>query len=45
MSGSELFWSSGAWLFFAGQLLVVVVVLIIYAYQARRDREARESQG
>ncbi len=40
MSGSQLFWSSGSWLFFVGQLLVLVIVWIIYAFQARKEREA-----
>jgi hypothetical protein len=44
VSGSELFWESGTWLFFVGQLLVLVVVGIIYAYQARREQEARQAQ-
>ncbi len=40
MSGSELFWSSGTWLFVVGQVLVLVIVGVIYAYQARREQEA-----
>jgi hypothetical protein len=44
VSGSELFWKSGTWLFFVGQLLVLVIVGIIYAYQARREQEARQAQ-
>ncbi|MDR7542753.1 MAG: hypothetical protein QN120_00710 [Armatimonadota bacterium] len=42
MSGSELFWKSGTWLFFVGQILVLVIVAIIYAYQARKEQEARQ---
>jgi len=44
VSGSELFWKSGTWLFFVGQLLVLVIVGIIYAYQVRREQEARQAQ-
>jgi len=40
MSGSELFWSSGTWLFVLGQVLVLVIVSVIYVYQARREQEA-----
>jgi hypothetical protein len=44
VSGSELFWKSGTWLFFVGQLLVLVIVWIIYAYQARKEQDARQTQ-
>jgi hypothetical protein len=44
VSGSELFWRSGTWLFFVGQLLVLVIVWIIYTYQARKEQEARQAQ-
>lgn len=43
MSGSELFWKSGTWLFFVGQLLVLVIVWTINAYQARKEQEARQT--
>lgn len=41
MTGSELFWSSGTWLFFAGQGAVVIFVLALYWYQGKKEREAR----
>jgi hypothetical protein len=43
VSGSELFWKSGTWLFFVGQLLVLVIVWTINAYQARKEQEARQT--
>lgn len=45
MSGSELFWRSGTWLFVVGQLVVLVIVGVIYAYQARREQEALQRRG
>ncbi len=45
MSGSELFWRSGTWLFIVGQLLVLVLVGLIYAYQARKEQEALQRRG
>ncbi len=44
LSGSELFWTSGTWLFFVGQILVLVIVWIIYAFQARKEAEAQQAQ-
>lgn len=44
VSGSELFWRSGTWLFFAGQILVLVIVGVIYIYQARKEQEALKSR-
>jgi uncharacterized membrane protein (DUF485 family) len=45
VSGSELFWRSGTWLFVVGQLVVLVVVGVIYAYQARKEQEALQRRG
>lgn len=41
MPGSQLFWQSGTWLFFAGQLLFLVMAVVIYVYQGRKEAEAR----
>ena len=40
MSGNEIFWSSGTWLFFAGQAGALVFVIALYLYQGRKEREA-----
>ena len=41
LPGSELFWSSGTWLFFVGQAAVWVLALYLYYFQGRKEREAQ----
>ncbi len=42
MSGSELFWQSGTWLFFVGQLAVMVLVVWLYFAQGKAEQRAIE---
>ncbi len=42
MSGSELFWQSGTWWFFVGQLAVVVLVIWLYIAQGKAEQRAIE---
>lgn len=42
MSGSELFWSSGTWVFFLGQAAVVALVVYLYWYQGRQEARAQK---
>ena len=44
MSGSQLFWSSGTWLLFVGQILAVLVILAVYFYQGKKEKEAIEKR-
>lgn len=37
MTGSEIFWSSGTWLFFLGQGVVLLLVIALYFYQGRKE--------
>lgn len=41
MSGSQLFWSSGTWLFLLGQFLVIVMCVGLYFYLGKREAAAR----
>lgn len=43
VDGSSLFWSSGTWVLFAGQLLTLAVVVAIYRYQGRAESRRAES--
>ncbi len=43
MSGLELFWSSGTWWFFVGQLAIVVLVVYLYISQGREEEKAKEA--
>lgn len=45
MSGSELFWSSGTWLFLLGQGLVIVLAVGLYFYQGKKEAEAVKRNG
>ena len=42
MTGSEIFWQSGTWWFFVGQLAVLGLIVYMYYAQGRREREAQE---
>ncbi|HSW09824.1 MAG TPA: hypothetical protein VLK32_02850 [Bacillota bacterium] len=42
MPGSQLFWSSGTWLFFVGQAAVWALALYLYYFQGRKEREAQD---
>lgn len=43
VDGSSLFWSSGTWVLFLGQLLTLAVVVAIYRYQGRKEAHRAES--
>lgn len=45
MSGSELFWSSGTWLFLLGQASVIVLALGLYFYIGKREADAAKKSG
>ena len=45
MSGNEIFWQSGTWMLFAGQALVLVVVVALYFYMGKKEKEAETRVG
>lgn len=45
MSGSQLFWSSGTWLFLLGQASVILLALILYFYIGKREADAVRKPG
>lgn len=45
MTGNEIFWSSGTWVFFVGQGAVLLFVLALYYYQGRKERESMQRRG
>ena len=44
MEGSKLFWSSGTWIFFLVQALVVALVVYLYWYLGKKEKEACEEK-
>jgi hypothetical protein len=42
LSGSQLFWSSGTWLFMLGQGLVIVLVVGLFFYLGKKEAQARK---
>jgi len=45
LSGSELFWASGTWLLFVGQVVAFLIIIGVYCYQGKKEREARRNQS
>ncbi|HHZ00653.1 MAG TPA: hypothetical protein PLV23_02095 [Sedimentibacter sp.] len=45
MEGSKLFWSSGTWVFFLAQAMVVVLVGYLYWYLGKKEKEACEGKN
>ena len=45
MSGSQLFWASGTWLLFLGQIVAFLIILGVYIYQGKKEKEARRNQS
>ena len=45
MSGNEIFWQSGTWMLFAGQALVRVLVVALYFYMGKKEKEAEKRVG
>lgn len=45
VSGSELFWSSGTWLFLLGQASVIVLAVGLYFYLGKREADAVRKAG
>lgn len=44
MDGSKLFWSSGTWVFFLAQGLVVALAVYLYWYLGKKEKEACEDK-
>lgn len=44
MSGNEIFWQSGTWMLFAGQALVLVLVVALY-FTWGKGKEAEKRVG
>ena len=45
MSGNEIFWQSGTWMLFAGQALVLVLVVALYFYMGKRKKRPRRESA
>ena len=45
MSGNEIFWQSGTWMLFAGQALVLGLVVALYFYMGKKEKEAEKRVG
>ena len=45
MSGNEIFWQSGTWMLFAGPALVLVLVVALYFYMGKKEKEAEKRVG
>ena len=45
MSVNEIFWQSGTWMLFAGQALVLVLVVALYFYMGKKEKEAEKRVG
>jgi hypothetical protein len=45
VSGSELFWSSGTWLFLLGQAAVLALAVGLYFYIGKREADAVKKAG
>jgi len=45
VSGAELFWTSGTWIFFLAQGLVLVLVVFLYWYLGVKEKQAKEKNS
>ncbi len=45
MSGNEIFWQSGTWMMFAGQALVLALIVALYLYMGKKEKEAEKKAG
>lgn len=44
MTGNQIFWQSGTWCLFAGQLLVLLLIVSLYLYMGKKEKEAKRGK-
>ncbi|WP_255376006.1 hypothetical protein [Cloacibacillus sp. An23] len=44
MTGNEIFWHSGTWGLFAGQIFVLLLIFFLYFYMGKKEKEARRGK-
>ena len=44
MNGSDLFWASGTWIFFLAQAIMVFLVVFLYRYLGKKEKQASEEK-
>lgn len=44
MTGNQIFWQSGTWCLFAGQLLVLLLIVSLYFYMGKKEKDAKHGK-